>query len=114
MANIKLPISHTIYTKRFFRGSYIGIALWPLIIISNRYRHVPLVVNHESIHIRQQSELLVIPFYIIYIFHYLYNLIKYRNHNEAYRNIIFEKEAYSNENDFDYLKTRKMFACFRK
>jgi len=34
----------------------------------------------------------------------------YRNAREAYRNISFEREAYDNEANYDYLKTRKWLA----
>ena len=71
-------------------------------------------VNHERIHLRQQIELLVLPFFVIYILHYLINFIRYANHDKAYRNIIFVKEAYGNERNLDYLKTRKWFQYFRK
>jgi len=33
---------------------------------------------------------------------------------KGYRNISFEKEAYNNDNNLDYLKTRKWFAMWRK
>lgn len=65
-----------------------------------------VLVNHEKIHLRQQLELLVIPFFIIYGLEFLYRLIRYRNWNLAYRNISFEREAYKNESDLDFLKKR--------
>ena len=86
-----------------------GIALYPFIFLKSnlsKERH-KVLLNHEKIHIRQQVELLVIPFLIIYFLHYFLNLIKYRNHNTAYRNIAFEKEAFCNESDFNYLNLRK-------
>jgi len=76
--------------------------------------YAAIIINHERIHCAQQVELLVIFFYLIYVGHYLINLIKYRNHQEAYRNIIFEKESYNYERDFEYLKNRKLFAYWRK
>ena len=66
-------------------------------------------INHEYIHSKQQLEMLYIPFFIIYIIEYLYNLIKYMNINKAYRNISFEKEAYSNESNLSYLNTRPKY-----
>jgi hypothetical protein len=32
------------------------------------------------------------------------------SHREAYRAIPYEKEAYANQNNLDYLKTREKFA----
>jgi len=39
-------------------------------------------------------------------FHIWYMIALYR---KGYMNISFEKEAYANENNLDYLKTRKPF-----
>ena len=71
------------------------------------------MVNHETIHIYQQLELLVIPFYLLYILMYLYNIVKYRNVLEAYMNIPFEKEAYANETKYTYIKERKLFSWIK-
>lgn len=89
-----------------------GIALFPFIFISSKLsdNRKPILINHEKIHIRQQIELLVIPFYIFYLLNYLFNLIKFREHDKAYKNIIFEKEAFINESDLDYLSKRKYFS----
>ncbi len=71
------------------------------------------IINHERIHDAQQRELLYIPFYLLYLFEYLVRLIQFRNHDKAYRNISFEREAYANDKDFNYLKRRKLFS-FRR
>lgn len=68
------------------------------------------VVNHERIHTRQQLELLFIPFYILYILEWLFRLVQYRKHHEAYMNISFEREAYANGHNLGYLPKRKVFA----
>lgn len=68
------------------------------------------VINHERIHTAQQRELLFIPFYIVYILEWCFRLIQYRNRREAYLNISFEREAYTNGHDLTYLKTRKLYA----
>ena len=89
-----------------------GITLFPFIFISSKLseHRKPILINHEKIHIRQQIELLVIPFYLFYLLNYLINLIKFREHDKAYKNIIFEKEAFIKERDFDYLSKRKYFS----
>lgn len=66
-----------------------------------------ITVNHESIHSQQMKELLYLPFYIWYIIEWLIRLFLKGN---AYRNISFEREAYSNERNADYLSKRKHFA----
>ena len=91
---------------------YRGITMYPFIFYRGNLNE--RFVNHEKIHIRQQVELLVLPFFVIYILHYIINFIRYAEHDKAYRNIIFEKEAYGNEKNLDYLNTRKIFQCFRK
>lgn len=99
-----------IYTNLFGflkNTGYIGITIFLFIFIGKQYKNRPNLINHERIHFQQQIELLVLPFFILYFGNYLINLFKYRfNHNKAYYNIIFEKEAYKNENNLNYLKVR--------
>ena len=66
--------------------------------------------NHESIHTEQWKELLYIGFIVLYVLDFIFNYVKFRNWHEAYREIFFEKEAYSHEYDFEYLKNRKKFS----
>ncbi len=98
-----------IKTKKLSIG---GIALFPFIILNSKLslERQETLINHEKIHLRQQLELLVLPFYILYLANYLINLFIYKNHQKAYRNIIFEKEAFENEKRNDYLKSRKIWA----
>jgi len=91
-----------------------GIALFPFIFIRKpEDKQNNILINHEKIHLRQQMELLVIFFYIFYVFEYYYWLFKLKNKDMAYRRISFEREAYENESDLDYLKKRKLWN-FRK
>lgn len=69
-----------------------------------------VTINHESIHTEQMKEMLYILFYIWYIIEWIIRLFKKGN---AYRNISFEQEAYDNENNLDYLKTRKHYGWFK-
>lgn len=72
-------------------------------------------LNHESIHIHQERELLYIFFYLIYGIEYLVNLVKYKgNKSFAYRYISFEREAFAHERDPKYLKHRPPYAQWRK
>lgn len=68
-----------------------------------------VLINHEKIHLRQQIELLIFPFFLIYSLEFLVRLFQYKNWALAYRNISFEREAYRKEKDLDYLKTRPLF-----
>ena len=88
-----------------------AMALYPLMLFKDKNLKVDQrIVQHEKIHFKQQLELLVIPFYIFYLLHYLMNLLKYRNHSKAYFEICFEKEAYRYDEQVNYLDSRKPFA----
>ena len=71
------------------------------------------LMNHERIHLRQQIELFIIPFYLLYFSEYLVRRLQGKNHYAAYRAISFEQEAYCNEQQLDYLAHRPALA-FRK
>lgn len=87
------------------------MALYPFMLFRNKGLMADrVIINHETIHFKQQQELLILPFYIIYFLHYLVNLLKYRNHQKAYFYICFEQEAYAHDADFSYLKNRKPYA----
>jgi hypothetical protein len=88
-----------------------GMAFFPFILVKKlSFISHNDFINHEKIHLRQQLELLLIGFYILYLLHYFYNLIKFFDHNEAYLNIVFEREAYAMETETNYLKNRKFWA----
>lgn len=70
-------------------------------------------INHESIHTEQIKELGYIFFYILYLLEWIVKLfIPYYNSN-AYRNISFEREAYLNANNKDYIKTRNRYSWIK-
>ncbi|MDE7097164.1 MAG: hypothetical protein K2O47_06705 [Muribaculaceae bacterium] len=71
------------------------------------------VVNHERIHNAQMRELLFIPFYIVYVLEWLVRLVQFGSWHKAYMNISFEREAYKNGHDLNYLNGRRRFASFR-
>jgi|APIni6443716594_1056825.scaffolds.fasta_scaffold400100_1 hypothetical protein len=88
-----------------------AITLFPFIFIKYKsHKENKILINHERIHIQQQLELLIIPFYIIYLLDFLIKFMKFKSKKEAYLNISFEKEAYSNQNNFEYIKIRKFWA----
>lgn len=74
-----------------------GIALYPFIIVNDKNNEV--LINHEKIHLAQQKELYILPFYYLYLKYYLKDLV--------YLNICFEKEAYQNQDNLLYLNTRE-------
>ena len=85
--------------------------MFPFILLRKKeLRHNPILINHEKIHLRQQLELLIIPFYIWYLSEYYIKYLKYKDSHLAYRNISFEREAYENDQNLDYLKNRKLWS----
>lgn len=68
------------------------------------------LMNHERIHSAQQREMLFVFFYIAYLLEWLVRLPMRGN---AYRNISFEREAYANQRNLNYLESRPMYAWRR-
>jgi len=97
-------------SKYLIPNGYTGLTIFPFVMLkSDKLKTDYVLINHERIHLRQQLEFLVIPFYVIYVLEFLMRLLHYQNWKLAYRNISFEREAYRNEIDLDYLKTRKFW-----
>ena len=89
----------------------VGLTVFPFIILRCAENKTDeRLINHEKIHIRQQLELLIIPFYIWYVADFFIKYLKYKNVNQAYLNIVFEREAYAMDHNLTYLKHRKWFS----
>lgn len=54
---------------------------------------------------------LFVPFYVLYVLEWLVKLCFYGS--KAYRNISFEREAYSNDEDTCYLLVRRHYAFLK-
>ena len=95
-------------SKHIVPNGFVGITLFPFIILKKEnLKQDQILINHEKIHLRQQRELLVLLFYIIYGFEWFIKFFIYKNGYLTYKNLSFEREAYQNENNLSYLKTRK-------
>ena len=90
-----------------------GITLYPFIILKKECKDDHRIINHEKIHIIQQKELLVLPFMLWYAIEFIIRFIIYRDGNKAYANISFEKEAYTNDHNLNYLQDRKLFSYLK-
>ena len=102
-------VNKYILAKRFD-----GIVLWPFIFVKRQaLKRNPVFMNHERIHIKQQLELFVILFFLFYIVEYIVRLLQYRDSRKAYHHISFEKEAYVNEEDLDYIQNRSFWAFLK-
>lgn len=98
-------------SKYLVPKGYVGLAVFPFVFLKYQGLKTNMVlINHERIHLKQQLELLVIPFYVIYLTEFIIRLVQYRGWKKAYRNISFERESYINETNLEYLKTRKLWA----
>lgn len=86
----------------------LAITLWPFVFCKGTVSET--TKRHETIHLHQQRELLVLPFFLLYVAMWIIALVKYRDGAVAYRKIPFEQEAYSNEEDEEYLSNRRRFA----
>lgn len=99
-----------IVAKYLIPKGYRGLTVFPFVFIKYAFdSENKVLVNHEKIHLRQQLELLVLPFFVWYFVEYAVRLLQYKNANLAYRNISFEREAYDNEQHLNYLETRTFF-----
>lgn len=116
-----------------FKG-FMAMCVWPFIFVRNdaMTRYGVFASNHEQIHGEQQKEMLVVGslmavlaflvgcgwcsllalplFFWWYGIEWLFRIVQYKDAHTAYRNISFEREAYSNESDLGYLTHRKRFA----
>lgn len=93
---------------------YSGITLFPFVFLNDkRLKTNSVFINHEHIHLKQQLELLIVFFYLFYGIEFLIRLFQYKTWHLAYRNISFEREAFANEFDLDYLKHRPFWSFLK-
>jgi len=81
--------------------------------LKKEYRENKDLLNHEKIHLRQQIELLILPFYLWYGIEFLIRYFHCKSWDKAYRNISFVREAYQNEKELDYLGKRKFWGFWK-
>jgi hypothetical protein len=100
--------------SHLFRKNFVGITIFPFIFLRDKkLKNNEVLINHETIHIIQQLELFVGLFYFWYLLEYGIRLIQYKDQHKAYRNISFEREAYANEDNLNYLKERKFYSFLK-
>lgn len=107
-----------IYNKVIPFKGFAAITILNMIFVRSEYKRLEYsswfeqMVNHESIHFEQEKELGFIFFYILYLLEWLIKLLFFGRN--SYRHISFEQEAYENEKDLDYLKSRKRYTWIKK
>lgn len=92
-------------------GKAQAITLWPFVLVSSKNTS-SRVIRHERIHLQQQAELLVLPFYLLYGFEFMVHYFQCKNYDLAYRSISFEREAYQNDHHPKYLVLRRWYSSF--
>lgn len=92
---------------------YKAITILNIIFVRKGYTMSAVDINHENIHWKQEKELLIVGFYLLYIMEFFLRLIRMRRWHKAYRSISFERECYESETDLDYLKSRKHYAWIK-
>ena len=92
-----------------FQG-YKAINLFGILFVRGNARINDRTIRHETIHSAQMKEMLYIFFYLWYVVEWVIRLFMEGN---AYRNISFENEAYTNEDNIIYLESRKRFAWIK-
>ncbi len=90
----------------FFAPITIGAITLGFIVFS-RDEMTEQTKRHETIHFQQFLELGFIGFLVIYVWDWFMGLLKYRNGQIAYYEIRAEREAYNNDDNENYLATRK-------
>lgn len=89
-----------------------GICLAPFgIYLVERYIDNERIINHERIHWFQQTEMLIIFFYLWYLIEWIVKLFKYGG--QAYTNLSFEREARYGESRENYEIERKSYAWIK-
>lgn len=102
MTRMKIYRSRYLPPKQFSAIYLLGVLICrPETVITDR------LMRHERIHRAQMMEMLLVGFYLWYVVEWLVRLCL-RQH--AYLNISFEREAYANSADPDYLSHRRHYA----
>jgi len=63
--------------------------------------------QHETIHFQQNLETLFLGAWLLYLYDYIKNYIRFKDGRLAYYNIRAEQEAYMHQETPNYLQTRK-------
>lgn len=97
-----------------FKG-YLAMCVFPFIFVRKDARALKTTdINHEMIHGKQQIEMLWVLFFVWYGIEWFVRWVAYGfDGHLAYRNISFEREAYSNQSNITYLDERKPYAFLK-
>lgn len=109
-----MVIISALFLRLFTNNFAKAITLFPFIILNSKsLQNDKNILTHERIHLKQQLELLILPFYLWYLLEFLFWWIKYQEFKKAYKNIVFEREAFAHQAEKDYINQRPLWAFFR-
>lgn len=95
-------------------NSAMAITLYPFIFVRPDTRHNRELIRHETIHIRQQLELLIVGAWLLFVVEYLYaRFIKKMDARQSYYFTASEQEAHRNAMNENYLSMRKPYTIFK-
>lgn len=86
-----------------FKGR--SLCLFPFVLTKKCFVGT-VEMNRNKIRYRQQAETLIILYYMWYVVNWLICLV----YGESRKSISFEREIDTNEDNFEYVKTRKLWA----
>jgi len=93
-----------------FKG-FTAMNLFGVVFVRKSKTMSKRMINHEKIHTAQMEEMMYIPFYILYLIEYVFRVFQYKfKLHTAYRNISFEREAYTKQGAYSYLGQRTLFS----
>jgi hypothetical protein len=94
---LRVRYRHWVFRLPFVRN-YRGMVVGRTILFKSDESEVSQTLfRHELIHQEQIDRHGIVRFYLIYLRDYLLNLWRLRNHDAAYRNIPFEREAFERQ-----------------
>lgn len=89
---------------------FIAINVFGVLFLRKGTILIERTIRHEAIHTRQMKYMLYMFFYLWYGIEWCIRFIQYRDSKSAYYNISFEREAYANDHNTEYLKCRKPYS----
>lgn len=92
-----------------FKG-FAAVNLFGVLFVRKDTVLTTVMMNHEHIHTTQMKEMAYVFFYLWYVIEWLVRLTMKGN---AYRNISFEREAYSNQKNMAYLSQRERYSWLK-
>jgi len=95
-------------SKYLIPKGYSGLTIYPFVFLKCSASKVDeVLINHERIHLKQQLEMFILPFYVFYVLEFFVRYIQFKSWYLAYVNISFERESYHNEANLNYLNERR-------